>query len=127
MFLDLRVADVVPETTARIVKLAEEKLEVIFQREFLKLPAVSMPSFTPRFSASRQNFVAAFQRRARRLFPFGLRGWGGLGAGAFRILGVFFSIRSSMAPSFSGVIFIPCCRGAARCRGLDALGEFKGL
>ena len=52
VFLDLRVADVVPINHIWAVKLAEEKLEVAFQRNFLKRLPVFDAEFEAAFLAS---------------------------------------------------------------------------
>ena len=61
VFLDLRVAGVVPINNVRAVKLAEEELEVAFQRNFLE----RLPVFDAEFEAALFGFGQKFAERSR--------------------------------------------------------------
>ena len=89
VFLDLRVAGVVPVNNVRTVKVAEEIFEVAVQRNFLERLAVFDAELEAAFFGFGQDFPQRFINPFDERFLFGLAFGGGFVA-EFSVWGRFF-------------------------------------
>jgi len=127
VFLDLRVAGVVPINNVGAGKFAEEKLEIGVERNFLERLPVFAAEFETEFFGFGQDFSQRVVGALDEFFLFGFKAGGGLGAEFLEFGGIFPAAFEHFA-KFAGVILqVHAAEMQHDERRLDARGEFKRL